>query len=735
MENLNPLYKYLKSSVPLLIGDRSISTYGRRVLKGLRSFHSGWPLPGVYLPTEIAAKVLQKASLTKAQCSDWELFSFLAHERADQKLEEVYDDFLQAKNLRKLVGYEVAAQMIASEEISDKSRAVLYTLLLLKKYSNENNKTVHSFDLLEEACDLLETKNPGIDFHVAEDPKELCVIGFRELYPLEERLLSALGKKYQTKRLSDEIHFEKSDEEIKVPQKYAEVDEVRNLLWVSELDPPAPLEAQLLSGSKTPLRLAVAAGVRTSSPALDRIKNTWPESAEWLQESIQKFNPSHERELLERIHNEKLSRGPTLLQALGFFNKIDLGIESFERSVPLSQNPQDPLLVTLEDLPLLDPAQTALWTKKEKLKEIVNDFCSKLNPLKNFRDIEKHLLAEGIAVPRVEEEQKTFERYFYSFLDSFRILKQKKSSEWERAPRFEIKSTKISEKLSPSALEALYKCPLNFHFSREERLEQFEGEDELDINPIRRGNWVHYTMEALPWSKPEKITRELIQKVLKEKLPKAFDKNASPAYQNILLAQTKAMADALFHYVKAVDIPLSQHFPARKSQSEQDVSTEIVIKDKKVHLRGRVDRLDFVGDGALLWDYKNGNFSNSKLAKHMEDGSFQWLLYKEIFHKEGIPIHGGGYINPLNLKKSRLFFFQGAPMPETFYDNLDANEIKYERISRDEEENLRKTLNDKVESLVEKWSSGSRAAQPLDPSICDYCAHIGRCGHPYGVLP
>lgn len=734
MENLNPLYKYLKRSSPILIGDRSISTYGRRVLKGLRSFHSGWPLPGIYLPTEIAGKVLQKASLAKAQASDWELFTFIAHERADQKLEEVFDDFLQAKNLRKLISYDLAARMIASDEISEKSRGVLYTLLLFKKHSDEKNLSAHSFDALEEACELLESQSVKIDFHTAEDPEELCILGFRELYPAEERFLKALEKKYTLKKMSEELRYEKNLNE-RTPKDYALVDEVKQLLWVSELDPPAPLEAQLLSGASQPLRMAVASQLRSSTPYLDKIKSTWPQSSVWLDEALKQLKVPHEIELLQRIKSEKISSGPALLQSLGFFNKIDLGIESEERPLPLSQNPQNTLLLTLEDIPLIDPSQTALWTKKDKLKEIVNDFCAKLDPLKNYRDIEKHLLAEGLAIPRVEEEQKVFEKYFYGFINDFRILKQKTMPHWEQVSHFEIKAKNISQKLSPSSLESLYKCPLNFHFSREERIEQFEGEDELDINPMRRGNWVHYTMESLPWSQPKKITRELIQKVLKEKLPKAFDKNASPAYQSILLAQTKAMADALFHYVTAVDIPLSQYFPARKSQAEIDVSTELKINGKTLTLRGRVDRLDFVGDGALLWDYKNGNFSTSKLAKHMEDGSFQWLLYKEIFHKEGTPIHGGGYINPLNLKKSRLFFFHEAPMPHEFYENLDANEIKYERLSKEEEETLRATLNEKLNRLIDLWSSGLRAANPLDASTCDYCAHIGRCGHPYGVTP
>jgi hypothetical protein len=145
--------------------------------------------------------------------------------------------------------------------------------------------------------------------------------------------------------------------------------------------------------------------------------------------------------------------------------------------------------------------------------------------------------------------------------------------------------------------------------------------------------------------------------------------------------------------------------------------------------------MDFVGDGAFLWDYKSGNYSRQSLSKQLESGKFQWLLYREIFFREGTPIHGGGYINPLDMRKSRLFFFSKAPLKESFYERLDKADVKFEIIKADEEELLRNTLTSKVNEIIEVWKSGIRRAKPREKNECDNCAFVGLCGYPYGVTP
>jgi len=730
LENLNPLYKYLPLNTPLIIGDRSISTYGRRVLKGMRSYHSQWPLPGVYLPTEIATKLLQKYSRLKARATDMALFSFIAAARNEQRIEEVFDDYVQAKNLRKLVNYTQAAQLITQGEISEKSQGVLYTLLLFQKYAIEHNKSVHDFDVLEEACELASNEDVDFEFHVADEVKDFALIGFREFYPAEQQLLTLLEKQYTKVNLSEEIIAQEKN----IPQEVAEIHECPHVLWASDLKMPGPLEAQVLARSDKAIRLSVSSDIRYYSPALDKIKLSWPKENAWLVDAAEKLTGQTQREderlLLSRLAQEKASSTISILESLSFFKNSELGIENLERPLPLSKNPSDPLLLSLEDIPLMDPARTALWAKPDKLSELISDFCAALNPLKAYRDLEKHLAAEGIAFPRVDEEQKNFEKYFYGFAPQFRILKQHETQSWEQSAPYQIKAKEISKKLSPSGLETLNKCSLLFHYSREERIEQFEGEDSLDISPLRRGNWIHYTLEKLPWSKPQKITRELIHKTLLQELPRAFDAKASDNYLALVKAQSHAMSEALYHYVIAIDIPLYENFPARKSQPEIDVNSTWGT----IPLRGRVDRLDFVGDGALLWDYKTGNYSSS-LDTHFKNGKFQWLLYREIFRKEGTPIHGGGYINPLDLKKSRLFFFKESPLTASFYQSLDTHNVPYELISAADEERIQHNLKAKIDELIVTWQSGLRTGLPRDESDCNHCAYVGRCGYPYGVSP
>ncbi|MEZ4815683.1 MAG: PD-(D/E)XK nuclease family protein [Bdellovibrionota bacterium] len=736
MENLNPLYNYLPGHAPLILGDRSLSTYGRRSLKGLRSYYSKWPLPGVYLTTEIATKFLQKNSKLKVQASKLELFAYVASVRNDQELQVIYDDFENALKLRKLLDYSQAAEIISQGELTEKSQGILYTLLLLKKCADEHNKNAHLFDFLQDATneidDLLKRgEELRIDFHVAKKIDEFVILGFRELYPLEQKLILLLERAYKKTLLKTQLKEVANAQDFLIPTESCEISKVKQVLWASSLKAPGPLEAQILNHSESPIRLSVSSAIRYYSTEIDKIKSEWPQKSDWLETLIKGSSTDTEQALFERILKEKSPSSISMLESLGAFQGSILNLQQKERALPLSKSPSDTLLLSLEDLPLINPEQAALWTKPDELKEIISDFCSQLDPFKSFKELEKFLLAEGIAVPRLEEEQKAFEKHFQSFLPQFKILREKPRPEWKTRPLLELKAQEISQKLSPSGLEALYKCSLLFHFSRELRLDQFEVDDALDVSPMRRGNWIHYTLESLPWSNPRAITQTLIKKTLIDKLPKAFNEKASESYLRLVAAQITPMAEALYHYVLAVDLALYENFPARKSEAEKEISTQW----GEVTLRGRVDRLDFVGDGALLWDYKSGNYSNARLAKHLENGKFQWLLYREIFRKEGTPIHGGGYINPLDLKKSRLFFFKEAPLRESFFESLEQNQVPYERITSEEETQLQDMLNEKVKSLIGVWKSKIRTGKPRESKDCDYCAYVGRCGYPYGVAP
>ncbi len=707
----------------------------------MRTKASSWPLPGVYSPVDLATKILQKHSRLRMPLSELDIFAQLCSLRSEIKVNEVFESFVEAKNLRKLIGYSTAAQLISqdaaeeneSQKLSEKSHGALYTLLLLKKISNEASRPVHSFDLLEEATELLEASEVEIDFHVATPITELFLLGFREAYPLELSFLRQLEKRYAITKQSDLCAASAPQ----LPQGKAPLGERKQILWASEMKMPGPLEATLLSGADTSLRLSVPAHLRFYSPKIEKLKSGWPKNAAEL---LAHFNTSpvslQMNELLQRIIEEKTPNAISMLEGLGYFRMLNLEHDAtddtLERKVPLTGNPSHPLLLSLEELPLIDPSQTLLWTRPEKLEELLSDFAIQLNPLKNFRDLEKALLAEGLEIPLMRVEQENFEKIFYSFAPEMKILSEAPSPKWENVPAHSLKSQLIRKALSPSALENLSRCPLQFYYQREERLGQLEIEDDIDVSPLRRGNWIHYTLENLDWQNPKKITSEQIKRSLIAHLSKAFEAKASPAYLKIMQAQTPQMAEALFHYVQQVDVALYESFPGRRSQAEMEVTTPWT---SDITLHGRVDRMDFVGDGAFLWDYKTGNHSQKTLAKHMESGKFQWLLYKEIFHRQGTPIHGGGYINPLDLKKSRLFFFESAKLPATFYDRLEMSEVKHERITPKAEAELRDILLNKVSALIEIWKSGVRKANPIDNLECERCSFIGLCGYPYGVTP
>jgi hypothetical protein len=734
-KNKNSLYQILPGSIPIIIGDRSLTTYGKRILKGLRARESGWPLPGVYSPVDLATRILQKHSLLRPAMSELEVFARISEQLPLLPLQEIYDDYVNAKNLRKIVGYDEAARILSENELSDKSKGALFILLFIKEFGQ--GSVMHPFDILEKACALLnEDKNlTALSFHTAEPTTSLYLLGFRELYPLETKFINLLEKKFTVNRQMNALEDVPAELREKIKLGTEQIAKRKQIFWANDLNFPGPLEAKLLSGSLTNVRLNVAADLRFFSPTIERLRKKWinpkvdfPE----LQSALTDDDSKSVKILLDRIHSERDLSGFSFLNSLGFFQRSSFPDDTNERNLPLAKSPSDPVLLSLEDLPLADPELTALWTESSKLSECVADFCSGLNPLKKFQDLEKAILAEGISPPRIQEEQKNFEALYYNLAPAFKILSSPTLTEWSTVPQYEIK-TEISQKmLSPSGLENLYKCTLNFHFQRELRLNQFELEDDIKVSPLRRGNWIHYTLESLNWQNPKKITQEQVRTALIKNVSKAFEKKASPEYLKIIEAQAGAMSESLFHYIQHIDIPTFESLPGRQSKSELDISTEWT---KGITLRGRVDRMDFVGDGAFLWDYKSGNYSRSRLAKHLEDGKFQWLLYREIFNREGTPIHGGGYINPIDLRKSRLFFFRSAPLKAHFFDRLEQSRIPFEQVSEQDEIQLQKTLVEKVSALIDVWQSGIRTAKPRDKNECDNCSFVGLCGYPYGVTP
>lgn len=738
-KNPNLLYSQLEKAIPILVPDRSLSTFGRKNLKEFRSSASKWPLAGVYTFSDIAQSILKKNNLYREPINDLEAFAYLASQDDTKDLSTLKSEFDLAQQLRKL-GSLIDFQKVllnpdSQATLSPKTIYALNTLFQIQNYAQLKNQADHFFQYIEEATYFLQ-KNPSfeIDFHRFRPDalQEVFVVGFRELYSIEEAFIKELQKKYKiTSQYSRDLSY--SDQDSSETSKHEAPHEFQgsalqdntHLLWISHLETPGPLEAQVLTEYDKALKVRINPELRyLNSEAQNFILNF---NKEDFLKRKDKTSSEEIKTLIERISLKGETRDIKILHSLKFFE--DSKIERFLMGETFRYSP---IVFTIEDFPVMNPLQTLIWGHRKTWEEFSLNIASESSHLRVPEDIEKALLAEGVTIPSHKNEQIKLKNILAVCSFHFRILQTAQKKDFEiKNEAFEVKAKRQSM-LSPSGLENLTRCPLSFYYSRECRIPLVEIPNDIEGSAIKRGVWIHGVLERIDFKNLKNFTRSHLEKILHAELGKAFKDFASDSYIKILQAQVGQLSESMFFYIEKLEKPLQELFPFRKFESEKNIQCKW---SEELSLKGRVDRLDFIGEGALLWDYKTSNYSGTKYSTLLENGRFQWLLYKEIFAKEGTPIYGGGYLNPLDLKKSRLIFFETAPLPPSFFDFLSEQSIRFEQIKAEEEAQMSHRLHELIAEQTKVWLSPTRKAAPLNAKVCVDCSHKAYCAYPYGVLP
>ena len=728
-KNPNLLYSHLDKAIILLVPDRSLSTFGIKNLKEFRCSSLKWPLAGVFNFSDIAQRILKKHNLYREPINELEAFAYLANQDPKKDLAALKGDFDLALKLRKLGTLSDFQKVLLNPEaqasLAPNTIYALNTLFQIHEYAQEKEQACHFFEYIEEATSFLQ-KNPSTqsDFHrfIPDADKEMFVIGFRELYSSEYRFLKELEKNYKiTFQYPEEIPLTENDQSLKCSQ----ISDETHLLWISHLETPGPLEAQILTEYDKALKVRIDPELRYMNPELQNfLKDFQKQDFLKLKE---KTNNEDIQKLIEIISLKGEASEVKILDSLKFFYESRI-----ERPILNEITRHSPIVFTIEDFPITNPFKTILWGHQKTWEEFYLNLASESSHLRVPEDIEKALLAEGIIVPSHKKEQKKLKAIVSQCAPYLKILQTTQKKDFEtKQETFSVKS-KPQSMLSPSGLENLFRCPLSFHYSRECRIPLVEIPNDIEGSAIKRGVWIHGVLERIDFKNLKNFSRAQLEKILHTELEKAFKDFASPSYIKILQAQVNQLSDSMFFYIEKLEKPLQSLFPFRKFESEKEIECHW---SKDLKLKGRVDRLDFIGEGALLWDYKTSNYSGTKYSTLLENGRFQWLLYKEIFAKDGLPIYGGGYLNPLDLKKSRFIFFENTPLPSSFFDSLTEQGIRYEQCKSSDESQMSHRLHEIIEDQIKVWQSPIRKAAPLNSKVCTDCSHKAFCAYPYGVLP
>jgi len=392
-------------------------------------------------------------------------------------------------------------------------------------------------------------------------------------------------------------------------------------------------------------------------------------------------------------------------------------------------------LFTPQDLPFSGSKHKLLCMAESEVKEFflplsAHNLSKSLFP----SSIVKALQHRQIQLPDPAEDARLLAGAFESVAEDLSILSPSCAAAPKPQANPEFRSQRLAsyDAFSPSALESWATCSMRFYFEKIHRLSPSKDFNEIPINPMNLGNWVHHALEKLilelDTSPP---TFERVLEVLDENKASIFEDQSTPAYLNALEGETALMASQLFAHLSQFEAPLSKLLGKRTLRIEESLSSHI----NKRSFKGRFDRMDEFASGLkLLWDYKTGNISHKQSTTLIRNNKFQWQLYKKLLDQDSSQIAGGGYINPLMPSKSHLIAYTSewdAGQLENFRELCNNTGHRLEVIDDKLAATVASDLDAKLQEIFTEIDQGRLEARGKINQDCKYCQFKSLCGKPF----
>lgn len=293
----------------------------------------------------------------------------------------------------------------------------------------------------------------------------------------------------------------------------------------------------------------------------------------------------------------------------------------------------------------------------------------------------------------------------------------------------------------PTYLNEYLHCTMKFYFDKIASISKREEVDE-NFGADIFGTWLHNTLEKIDKDHGPKMTRELIDSIVKE-IPERLDF----AYQeqfggyviesgmNYLLKQVaeQLLADFFSHQKESQNFP----FDVLETEKKIEVSFDkpILGKVQKVKIAGRVDRIERDGKIIKVIDYKTGKVSKKELEKSKEQILEEALIDPDKEKLRQLWLYQ--YLMLKSILENKDFFLGG--------EKLDTHDVKAKIYSfRNMKENLEVNLsfndNPSIFGFIEKSEQilSDLVTEMLNPEIpfiqtndlkiCERCDFKGICG-------
>lgn len=296
------------------------------------------------------------------------------------------------------------------------------------------------------------------------------------------------------------------------------------------------------------------------------------------------------------------------------------------------------------------------------------------------------------------------------------------------------------KKLSPTALSTYVRCPLKFYFNGVERL---RPEDELEetVDGLTFGNIFHEAADQL-YSQIKGNAEPAVRLVeMREKgeVDRCVDRAIAKVYFNREDKPLPELGGELLIIRNIVREYLGKNllnYDIRNSDfvvddTECDISWDmpIEVNDERfvVHLEGRADRVDMLGNGMLrVIDYKTGVphnvyhgmeslFHDEKISKEREPNVINTLLYAMMLRRAR-----GCDVRPALYYIGKMIDESYSPLLVETIDRKSRGIEAYSDIADSFEQEITNTLCEMFDRTIP-------FSQCEDTTVCEYCDYRTVC--------
>ncbi|MFH1936766.1 MAG: PD-(D/E)XK nuclease family protein [Bacteroidota bacterium] len=309
-----------------------------------------------------------------------------------------------------------------------------------------------------------------------------------------------------------------------------------------------------------------------------------------------------------------------------------------------------------------------------------------------------------------------------------------------------IKSESVMEKLlakassgfAPTALNAYRTCSLRFYFSEIAGLKEPE-EAEEEIDPRTLGSAVHHALKSLFQPlKGKALSRyvitslePLVEEAVTQGFREVFQGDSISTGKNMLLVEVSKIM--IRNYIRRemafVEELAGKGETLTVTMLEKHLNGYLHLPvmgvERKIRIKGFVDRVDRIGNITRVIDYKTGNVDSKEVAvkkwedlltEPLLDKGFQLLTYAWLLSAQ----RSGGLLNAgiLSLKKQASGFIAATvPAEETEKPTWVIGQYE-----------LEKTGEILSYILAELYNPKEPFRQTQDPDRCGYCPYVTICG-------